>query len=130
MKPKIPNNTQEYNKSGIYKLTCNTSKLSYIGQTSRNLKQRYQEHICYIRNDNPQSAYAQHILNNKHKYGSITDTMTLLKPEHKTSMLIPYEQLFIQTYHRNGHLVTEQGLGEPNPYFSWSLILHLRQHLR
>ena len=27
--------TQEHNKSGIYKLTCNKCKLSYIGQTSR-----------------------------------------------------------------------------------------------
>jgi hypothetical protein len=43
--------------------------------------------------------------------------MTLLKPEHKTSMLIPYEQLFIQTYHRNGHIITEQSLGEPNLLF-------------
>jgi len=32
-------------------------------------------------------------------------------------MLIPYEQLFIQTYHHNEHLTTEQGLGEPNPLF-------------
>ena len=82
MKPKTTNNTQEYNKSGIYKLTCNTCKLSYIGQTSRNVKQRYQEHIRYIRNSDPQSA-------NAHEYGSVTDTMILLKPEHKTSMLIP-----------------------------------------
>jgi hypothetical protein len=62
MKPKTTNNSQEYNKSGIYKLTCNTCKLSYTGQTSRNLKQRYQEHICYIRHSDTQSAYAQHIL--------------------------------------------------------------------
>jgi len=28
----------------------------YIGQTSRNLKTRYNEHIRYIKNNNPQSA--------------------------------------------------------------------------
>ena len=71
--------------------------MSYIGQTSRNLKQRYREHIRYIRNNNPQSVYAQHILQNRHEYGSITDTMTLLKPIYKMSMLTPYEQLLIQT---------------------------------
>jgi hypothetical protein len=81
---------------------------SYIGKTSRNLKQIYQEHIRYIQNDNPQSAYAQHILNNQHEYGTITDTMTLPKHERKTSMLIRYEQLFIQTHYHNGHLITEQ----------------------
>ena len=75
--------------------------MTYIGQASRNLKQRYREHIHYIRNNEPQSAYAQHILRNQHEYGSIADTMTQLKPIHKMSMLTTYEQLFIQTYHHN-----------------------------
>jgi len=52
-KPKTPGKNQEYNMSGIYRLACNTCKMSYIGQTSRNLKQKYWEHIHYIRNNNP-----------------------------------------------------------------------------
>jgi len=32
-------------------------------------------------------------------------------------MLIRFEQLFIQTYHHNGNLITEQGTGEQNPLF-------------
>ena len=40
-KPKISNNIQEQDKSGIYKLTCNTCKMSYIGQTSCRRQQRY-----------------------------------------------------------------------------------------
>jgi len=107
--------------SGIYKLTCNTCKMSYIGQTSRNLNERYQEHIYYIRNNDPQSAYAQHIPQNLHEYGSITETMSLLKPIHKMSMLIPYEQLFFQTFHHNGNLITEQGTGEQNPLFQLAI---------
>ena len=94
--------------------------MSYIGQTSINLNQRYREHIRYIRNNDPQSAYAQHILQNWHEYVSITDTMSLLKPIHKTSMLIPYDQLFIQTFHHNGNLITEQGTGEQSPFISVS----------
>jgi hypothetical protein len=43
--------------------------------------------------------------------------MTLLKPIHNTAMLTPYEQLFIQTFHHNGDLITEQGAGEHNPLF-------------
>jgi len=69
----------------------------------------------------PQSAYAQHILQNLHEYGSITDTVYLLKPIHKTSILIPYEQLFIQTFHHNGNLITEQGTGEQNPLFQLAI---------
>jgi hypothetical protein len=111
MKQKPQNHMQEHNKSGVYKLTC---KLAYIGQTSRNLKQKYQEHIRYIRNNDPQSAYAQHILKHQHEYEPITDIMTLLKSEQKTSMLIPYEQLYIQTYHHNGQLIPEQSTGDIN----------------
>jgi len=91
--------------------------MSYIGETSRNLNQRHPECICYIRNNDLQSAYAQHILQNLHECGSITDTMSLLKPVHKMSMLISYKQLFIQTFYHNGNLITEQSTGEQNPLF-------------
>jgi len=59
--------------------------MSCIGQTSRDLTQRHREHIRYIRNNDPQSAYAQHILRNQHEYGTTTDTVTVLKPVHKTA---------------------------------------------
>jgi hypothetical protein len=32
-------------------------------------------------------------------------------------MSIPYEQLFIQIFHDNGNLITEQGTGEQDPLF-------------
>jgi len=80
MKPSTDNNTPYYNRSGIYKQTCNTWKLAYVGQTSRKLKLRFQEHTRYIRYNDPQSAYAQHFLHNRHEYGPIDHTMTILKP--------------------------------------------------
>jgi len=43
--------------------------------------------------------------------------MSLLKPVHKTSMLIPYGQLLIQTFHHNGNLIPEQNCGKQNPLF-------------
>jgi len=49
------------NPSGIYKLQCNTCKMAYIGQSGRSIATRYKEHIRYIRNNSPQSAYAMHI---------------------------------------------------------------------
>jgi len=47
----------------------------------------------------------------------MTDTMTLLRHEQKTPMLIPYEQLYIQTYHKNRLLIPEQHTGDINPLF-------------
>jgi hypothetical protein len=116
-KTKNHETTQDHDKSGTYKLKCKTCNRAYIGQTSRNLTLRYREHIRYIKNSDPQSAYALHILQDVHEYGSLKDTMSLLKPIHKTTMLIPYEQLLIQTFHQNGNLIPEQNCGEQNPLF-------------
>jgi hypothetical protein len=41
--------------------------------------------------------------------------MKLLKLEQKTSKLIPYEQLYIQTYHQTGRLKPEQNTNDHNP---------------
>jgi hypothetical protein len=40
-------------------------------------------HTNYIKTNNPVSAYALHILNNKHVYGNIEQTIELLKPCNK-----------------------------------------------
>jgi hypothetical protein len=97
-KRKTNNTTPLYDKCGFYQ-TCNNCHRPYIGQTKRSLKLRYQEHIRYNRNNNPQSAYALHILNNRHEYCPIHNTMELLKQINKTKLLIPYEQLYIQSHH-------------------------------
>ena len=47
--------------------------------------------------------------------------MTLLTPIHEMSMLTPYEQLFIQTFHYNGNVIMEQGTGEQNPLFQLAM---------
>jgi hypothetical protein len=67
------------------------------------------------KNNNPQSAYALHILNNRHEYGPMHNTMELLKQINKTKFLIPYEQLYIQSYHHHKQLIPEQNSGEYNP---------------
>ena len=75
--------------------------------------------VTYIKHNNPQSAYALHILNKKHKYGPINDTMILLKHinKTKTTLLIQFEQLYIQSYHHNKQLTPEQHMGEHNPIY-------------
>jgi len=82
-----------------------------------------------LRKNNLQSAYAQHILRNQHEYGTITDTTILLKPIHKTSLFILYEQLFIQTYQYNGTLITEQNRGKQNPLFQLDIDTGLTSQL-
>jgi len=129
MKPNTDNNTPYYNKSGIYKLTCNTYKLAYVAQTSRSIKLHFQESTRYIRYNNPQSAYTQHILHNRHEYGPIDHLMTIIRPLKDMTMLTPYEQYFIQTLHQEGQLIPEQSAGEKTPFFSLPLTLP-KHHLK
>jgi len=107
----------EYEKCGIYKITCNTCYKAYIGQTSRSLKARYQDHTRYIKNNDPRSAYALHIINNRHEYVKVIDTISLPKPVKKPHPLLPFEQMYIQTLHRNNKLIPEQQPNESNPLF-------------
>jgi len=117
IKPSKSHSTPPHSKWGIYQLTCNMCHLSYVGQTSRSLSIRLQEHVRYIRNNNLQSAYAQHIVQNQHEYGQMNSIMALLKPLNNRSLLIPYEQYYIQSLHREGKLILEQNPGEINPLF-------------
>jgi hypothetical protein len=68
------------NPSGIYEVKCNTCNMAYIGQSGRPITTRHTEHMRYIRSNNPNSAYAMHILNNKHEYVTVNETLKLLKP--------------------------------------------------
>ena len=104
-----------HDMSGIYSLTCITCKHVYVGQTSWSLRIQHQEHTRgYIKNNDPQSAYAKHILHNRHEYGPIDKTMSLLKPISKTSLLTPYEQYYIHSFHKEGKLISEQSQSDPH----------------
>jgi hypothetical protein len=98
------------NSHTIY-LNCHT-----FGQTNCSLKQRYEEHIRYIKQQDPQFAYAVHVLNNNHEYGPINTTMSLLKQITKTTPLIPHEQFYIWSHYYK-ELAPEQNTGESNPLY-------------
>jgi hypothetical protein len=46
MKVKTPN---KFEQCGVYKLNCNSCHKAYIGQTGRNFKTRFKEHIQDIK---------------------------------------------------------------------------------
>jgi len=127
-KQKTNNKTPEHDKSGIHKISRNTCHRSYIRQTSRSLKQRFQEHTRYIKHNEPQSTYTLHILNNKTEHCPIKDTVTLLKHIEKPSLFIPYEQLYIKSYHHNNQLIPEQHSNEQNPMYQLIYNRHNTSH--
>jgi hypothetical protein len=74
--------------SGIYKLKCNTCNGVYVGQFGRAINVKYKEYIRYIRTNNPKSAYATHILDNRHEYGTEGNTLQLLQACQKDGVCI------------------------------------------
>jgi len=79
----------------IFSLLTSIRRAELPWEASCSLKERYQKHIRYIKQQDPQSAYALHILNNNHEYGPINTTMSLLKQITKTTPLIPHERFYI-----------------------------------
>jgi hypothetical protein len=128
-KPKLPSNTQGQDKSGIYILTCNTCQMPYTGQTNRSLKQRYQEHIRYIRHIEPQSAYALHILNNKHEYGPHQSHHVLIKTTkhhyyyHTNNYISKYTTNTSSLFQKN----TQANI---TPYINWYITHSIRHFPR
>ena len=72
--------------------------------------------FCYLlsMNELPCSC---HILNCRHEYGNTDDTMTLLKQINTPTLLLPDEQMYIQSFHHNNELIPKQHLNEHNPMF-------------
>jgi hypothetical protein len=111
-------NIDRYENSGIYSIKCNTCEKRCVGQNGRNLKARFLEHQRYIKTNNPKSAYALHILNNRHEYGTLHSTMELLKSCKKGWCMNALENYYIQWYQHKVSLIQEQDVGEINTLFS------------
>jgi hypothetical protein len=90
------------------KIRCHTCNLKYIGQTSRDIITRFKEHRRYIKSNNPKSAYALRILNNRHEYGPAQNTVQLIQQCGKNNMLTYWENYYIQNYSNNKELINEQ----------------------
>jgi len=48
---------------------------------------------------------------------AVLQSVTLLKPLNNPSLLLPYEQYYIQSLHQERKLIPEQSPGETNPLF-------------
>jgi len=62
---------------------------------------RHREHIRYIKTNNSLSTHALHILQNRHEYGTIADTLQLLKTCQKGTRMNCWEALYMQVFHQH-----------------------------
>ena len=114
---------KKHNKgpSGIYEITCNTCRQKYVGQSGRDITTIYKEHIRYVRTNNSTSAYATHILDNRHEYGTAQDTLRLIQPCRKGQRMNSCENVYIQMYQQQGKLITEQEVHGHSPLYDLAL---------
>jgi hypothetical protein len=96
----------------------------YVGQSGRAIDVRFKEHIRYIISNNTTSAYAAHILENKHEYGTKENTLQLLKACHKGKHMDCWESLDIQALRHKQVLIDAQLMGDMNPLYQMAIITY------
>jgi hypothetical protein len=118
----------KYEKNGVYQMTCMSCPMKYIGQTGRPFNTRYKEHIRDIKNNNSKSGYSNHILNTGHSYGSLTDTMEIMKIERKGKHLNTLEKCHIYRISKEGIHMNDICDETYNPIFEVINNLDTRRH--
>ena len=68
------------------------------------------------------SAYAMHILNNRHEFGPAEETLRLLKPCTKGTKMNCWEALYMYLHRKHDTLVPEQQVNDTNPLFNLAYI--------
>jgi len=95
----------EHDKSGIYEVTCPVCNLRYIGQSKRKIITRFEEHIKFIRLNQPtKSAIAQHCLTNI-THGITSENLKLIKNTSTKPKLDAWESYFITRRGRTHELM-------------------------
>ena len=83
--------------SGVYKLNCADCHKFYIGQTGRNIKTRFNEHL-YIKNENKLTSVGKHLKDSGHKTN--INNMTVLHKAPKSKRLDLLEEMEIMRYRK------------------------------
>jgi hypothetical protein len=102
---KRPNNNP-YDEIGVYRLKCQKCSGVYIGQTRRNFKTRYKEHIQDIKSNNSKTGFSHHILSTGHAYDNIENTLEVLNFQEKGNYLNTLERFHIYTDKKQTNYLT------------------------
>ena len=109
--------TDKYTQSGIYKLTCPVCNKAYVGQTGRNFTIRFNEHKQAFRTNSHTSSFAQHLIEHNHPFGTIQNTMQVLRHHHKGTHLNTLEKFHIYTEYISDNHINDNQTIFPNKIF-------------
>jgi hypothetical protein len=91
--------------------------LKYVGQTGRIFNTGYKEHVQVIRNSNNNVGYSNHILNTGHTYGTINDTIDIIRKRKKRKDLSTLEKCHIHKISKNNLHMNDTYNDIYNPIF-------------
>jgi hypothetical protein len=106
-----------YDRCGVYKIKCLECGGAYIGQTGRKFRSRYKEHIRDIRSNKENTGYSHHILNTGHTYGTLEDTLQVVKIQNKGPHLNILERFHIYKESKTGLILNDTYIDQYNPLF-------------
>jgi hypothetical protein len=98
-------------------MKCLDCPLKYFGKKGRTFNIRYKEHIQAIRKNSSNSGYSNHILNTGHTYGTITDTMEIVKTGKKGRHLNTLEKYHIYRISEDNLHMNDTYIDIHNPIF-------------
>jgi hypothetical protein len=98
-------------------MKCNSCQKTYTGQTGRNFKTRYKEHIRDIKCNRAKTGYSQHILDTGHEYNNIETSMNIVKVQSKGKLLNTLEKFYIYKENKSGNLLNENKMETFNPIY-------------
>jgi hypothetical protein len=89
----------------------------YIGQTGREFKTRFKEHIRDIRCNQNKSKHAKHILSHNHEYGTVENTMDIIIIASKGENLDVLKRFYIYKVSKSQIVINEQYTTDSNVLF-------------
>jgi hypothetical protein len=101
----------------MYQKKCLDCPLKYFGQTGSTFNVSYKEHIHAIRSNNSNSGHLNHILNTGHTYGTVTDTVDVIRIGRKGRHLNTLEKYYIYKISRSNLHVKDTYSEAHNPIF-------------
>jgi hypothetical protein len=103
--------------------------LRHVGQSGRSVGIRHKEHTRYIKTNNPVSAYALHILNNRQEYENAEHTTEPLKPCNKGIKMNCWESFFMHILQKQNVFSNKQKVNDLNPLYDLAQDITLRNYI-
>jgi hypothetical protein len=121
----VTGETNKYEKSGIYQLSCPMCDKKYIGQTGRPFHVRFREHQHDYSYMCKKSKFAQHLLDEGHKFGPMESIMDVIQYAKKGRMMDALERFHIYALTHRGTQINDKLTIQKNPIFE-TLVRHLQ----